>query len=130
MLLNYDDLKSRAHSFLNQAATGNAEHAFSTIVGSTFVHHNPWFPAGAAALCAAMMDASKQCPDKVILIKNSIVDVETQTVCIHSHVIPEPNADGAAVVHLLRFEGGKLVELWDVGQAIEPADTVNRVGMF
>ena len=34
-----------------------------------------------------------------------------------------------AVVHILRFEGGKIVEMWDIGQEI-PADSPNALGMF
>lgn len=34
-----------------------------------------------------------------------------------------------AVVHIVRFEGGKIVELWDLGQEI-PKDSPNALGMF
>jgi predicted SnoaL-like aldol condensation-catalyzing enzyme len=34
-----------------------------------------------------------------------------------------------AVVHILRFEGGKIVEMWDVGQEI-PKDSPNALGVF
>ena len=34
-----------------------------------------------------------------------------------------------AVVHILRFEAGKIVEMWDVGQEI-PRDSPNALGMF
>jgi predicted SnoaL-like aldol condensation-catalyzing enzyme len=34
-----------------------------------------------------------------------------------------------AVVHLFRFEAGKIAELWDVGQA-QPEQMVNQIGMF
>jgi len=36
---------------------------------------------------------------------------------------------GAAVVHIFRFEDDRIVELWDLGQAI-PQDSPNRHGMF
>ena len=34
-----------------------------------------------------------------------------------------------AVMHLLRFEGGRIIELWDVGQQV-PADSPNALGPF
>jgi predicted SnoaL-like aldol condensation-catalyzing enzyme len=33
------------------------------------------------------------------------------------------------VVHLLRFEHGKIVEFWDVAQAV-PEEVENELGMF
>jgi len=33
------------------------------------------------------------------------------------------------VVHILRFEGDRIVELWDIGQEI-PQDSPNEHGMF
>jgi predicted SnoaL-like aldol condensation-catalyzing enzyme len=34
-----------------------------------------------------------------------------------------------AVVHIVRFDGEKIAEMWDVGQAV-PADSPNENGMF
>jgi predicted SnoaL-like aldol condensation-catalyzing enzyme len=34
-----------------------------------------------------------------------------------------------AVVHILRFEQGKIVEMWDVSQQV-PKDSPNKLGMF
>jgi predicted SnoaL-like aldol condensation-catalyzing enzyme len=36
---------------------------------------------------------------------------------------------GGAVVHIFRFEGGLIVELWDVGQDV-PEQSVSENGMF
>jgi hypothetical protein len=33
------------------------------------------------------------------------------------------------VVHLFRFQGDKVVEMWDLGQAV-PADSPNQDGIF
>jgi hypothetical protein len=37
--------------------------------------------------------------------------------------------DGVAVVHIFRFEGERIAELWDVGPPV-PAENPNTVGMF
>lgn len=34
-----------------------------------------------------------------------------------------------AVVHMFRFENGKILEMWDVGQVMEK-DSPNENGMF
>jgi hypothetical protein len=36
---------------------------------------------------------------------------------------------GFATLHLFRFEAGKIVELWDLGQPM-PAESPNKDGMF
>jgi len=77
-----------------------------------------------------MIEASTQCPEKTLIVKNTITDHDAQMVVVHSHVIPIPGTPGAAVVHIFRFDGDKIVELWDVGQAIDPDCTANCDGMF
>ena len=52
-----------------------------------------------------------------------------QLVAVHSKVTMRPGDRGNAVVHLFRFEGNKIVELRDVGQAV-PETTENEHGMF
>ena len=54
---------------------------------------------------------------------------EGDLVAVHSRVQHGPADPGAALVHLFRFEGDRIVELWDVGQEV-PAETVNANGMF
>src|SRR5262249_13848809 len=41
----------------------------------------------------------------------------------------KPGDLGAAVVHIFKFEGNLIVELWDMGQAV-PEDSPNENGMF
>ena len=48
---------------------------------------------------------------------------------VHSHVRQNPNDRGAAVVHIFRFEGDRVVELWDMGQPV-PENSPNENGMF
>lgn len=50
-------------------------------------------------------------------------------VATYSHVQQNPRDLGAAVVHIFRFEGDRIVELWDLGQAI-PQNSSNENGMF
>ena len=50
-------------------------------------------------------------------------------VAVLSHVRREQADIDIAVVHILRFSGGRIVEMWDVGQVI-PKDSPNALGMF
>lgn len=43
--------------------------------------------------------------------------------------MPEAGGIGAAVVHIFRFDDDRIVELWDIGQAV-PEASVNENGMF
>jgi predicted SnoaL-like aldol condensation-catalyzing enzyme len=40
-----------------------------------------------------------------------------------------PGDSGVATIHIFRFEGDRIVELWDVGQAV-PENSLNDNGMF
>ncbi len=47
----------------------------------------------------------------------------------HSHIVLRPGETGISAVHLFRFEGNKIVEMWDCGQPL-PADSPNKDGAF
>ena len=121
------DNKSKAISFLTMASSGNVDEAFAEFVGAEFKHHNPFFEGTAEALKAGMKVNEKQNPAKVMEVKRVLVDGEF--VVTHSHVQPSPEQRGAVVVHIFRFESGKIVELWDVGQPI-PETSLNQNGLF
>ena len=122
-----DNIKDIAVAFLEMASSGEVREAYSQFVGSGFKHHNPFFEGTAEALSAAMEDNARQNPDKVIEVKRVIA--EGDLVVIHSHVRLKSNTPGAAVVHIFRFEHGRIVELWDVGQPV-PENSQNQYGMF
>ena len=50
-------------------------------------------------------------------------------VAVHSRVRQKPGDLGAAVVHIFRFQGDRIVELWDMGQSV-PENSPNENGMF
>jgi predicted SnoaL-like aldol condensation-catalyzing enzyme len=54
---------------------------------------------------------------------------EGDLVMTHSHVRQKPEDFGGVVVHIFRFENGKIVELWDLGQSV-PEESPNQYGMF
>ena len=121
------DNKDIAVAFLEMASSGDVHEAYSQFVGAGFKHHNPFFDGSAASLAVGMEENARQNPDKLIEVKRAIA--EGDFVAVHSHVRLTPNASGAAVVHIFRFENGRIVELWDVGQPV-PNESANQYGMF
>ena len=121
------DLKTLAVRFLGMAAAGRAREAFAEHAAPGFRHHNPWFADGAATLAAAMDENAAAHPGKQLEIQRVLHDGDL--VAIHSRVRMAPGDRGLAVVHILRFEGGRLTELWDVGQPV-PEQSPNDAGMF
>jgi predicted SnoaL-like aldol condensation-catalyzing enzyme len=122
-----NDHKQIAREFLEQVVAVNIDDAYSKYVSSKGKHHNPFFREGFPALQVAMKEDHHQFPNKQFTIKTVIG--EGDLVAVHSHLVIRPNEPGMTVVHLFRFQGEKIVELWDVGQAI-PADSPNHDGAF
>lgn len=119
--------KDAALSFLRMVVAGRVREAYAQHVGPGFVGHNPWFGATAAELMAGMEENQGTNPAKVLEVQRAVA--EGDTVMVHSRVRMAPGDRGVAVVHILRFQGGKVVEMWDVAQPV-PAEMVNAKGMF
>src|SRR5215475_11400055 len=105
--------KEAAIAFLTLASRGDVRAAFDGYASPSFRHHNPFFRGDAASLAAGMEENCKQNPEKTLDVKQAIA--EGDRVALHSHVRMKPGDRGVAVVHLFRFEGGKIAELWDLG---------------
>jgi predicted SnoaL-like aldol condensation-catalyzing enzyme len=106
---------------------GRIEEAYQKHVDMTGRHHNPHFPAGFPALKKAMVENHAQFPHKKITVRNVLGDGDL--VAVHSHIVPAPGDRGIAAVHLFRFHGGRIVELWDCNQPL-PDNSPNRDGAF
>jgi predicted SnoaL-like aldol condensation-catalyzing enzyme len=119
--------KDAAVSFLHLAASGRVREAYAKHVGTGFRHHNPFFEDGAQALMTGMEENARQNPDKRLDVLRALEDGDL--VAVHAHVRHTPDDRGAALVHLFRFEGDRIAELWDIGQPV-PAESVNVNGMF
>ncbi len=121
------DNKEVAASFLQLASSGKVREAYSKFVGAGFRHHNPFFEGSAEALMMAMEENARQNPNKSLEVKHALA--EGDFVAVHAHVWHKPGEPGAAVIHIFRFENGRIVELWDVGQPV-PEESPNQYGMF
>jgi predicted SnoaL-like aldol condensation-catalyzing enzyme len=120
-------LKEKAVSFLQAVASGKVREAYESYVGPDFRHHNPYYRGDRDSLMKAMEENQVESPNKVLEVKLAIQ--EEDKVTTYSHIKQNPDDLGAAVVHIFRFQDGKIVEMWDTGQAI-PEDSPNENGMF
>ena len=115
-----------ALSFLQDAATGRVDAAYGK-VASNFRHHNPYFPGDTESLKAGMAEAYKKFPNTTLVVKHVLEDGDL--IAVHSHVQHSSNTLPIAAVHMFRFEGDEIAELWDVAMEA-PQDSPNENGMF
>ncbi len=119
--------KQAAVAFLEMAVAGHVDEAYDKYVDLRGKHHNAYFPAGFAALKQSQLANRSQFPDVRIEIKHVLGDGDL--VAVHSHVILKPREMEVAALHLFRFAGDRIVEMWDLGQPVL-AELPNEDGMF
>lgn len=113
--------------FLRMCARGEVRDAYDRHVAAGFVHHNAWFPGDRESLLLAMEKSAATEPNKAFEPR-LVVDGGDRVVVL-SHLVRAGADREMAVVHILRFEAGRIAEMWDIGQEI-PADSPNALGMF
>jgi len=119
--------KERAMQFLQLVVAGRIDEAYERYVDMSGRHHNPSSAAGFPALKQAMVENHAAFPEKRITIRNVISD--GNLVAVHSHVELDPGDKHIAVVHIFRFSGKRITEMWDIGQPL-PGDAPNNDGAF
>ena len=121
---NHKDIATR---FLRLAASGRAAEAAAADIAPGFRHHNPYFAGDGPSLFAAMDRNAREHPDKRIDIQRVLGDGDF--VAVHSRVTHGAEDRGFGTVHIFRFDGERIAELWDLAQAV-PEDSPNANGMF
>jgi predicted SnoaL-like aldol condensation-catalyzing enzyme len=101
--------------------------AFETWVDPGYIQHNPMAESGRDAAVGFLEPFFAQHPDISYSIKRIIAD--GKLVAVHSHGSFAPGDRGIAVVDILRVEGCKVMEHWDVVQSV-PEKAANSNGMF
>ncbi len=101
--------------------------AFEKWVVPGYIQHNPMAATGRDAAIAFLEPFMKSNPNVSYSIKRIIAD--GNLVAVHSHGKFAPQDRGVAVVDILRVEGCKVVEHWDVVQPV-PEKSANENGMF
>lgn len=119
--------KDAAVSFLRLVSAGKVREAYEMYVSPEFRHHNAFFRGDADSLRAAMEENFTANPEKTLETLRALEDGDL--VAVHSRMIRKPGTLPVAVVHIFRFQGDRVVELWDVGQPV-PETSPNQYGMF
>lgn len=120
--------KQIAVRFLELAAAGEVDEAYSNYTALNFKHHNPYYAGDATSLREGMRESAAETPNKVFDVQHVIE--EGDLVAVHSKLEMQMNGlTTLAVVHICRFENGKIAEFWDIGQ-VQPDPLVNENGMF
>jgi predicted SnoaL-like aldol condensation-catalyzing enzyme len=119
--------KDAAVSFLRLVASGKVREAYQKYVAPNLRHHNPFFRGDATSLTIAMDENAAKNPNKVLEIQRALEDGDL--VAVHTRVRQKPGELGAAAVHIFKFQGDRVVELWDVGQPA-PENSPNENSMF
>ena len=119
--------KNAAIEFLQLVASGKVRDGFDRFVGPGFRHHNPYFAGDPDSLKAAMEAAAAENPLTTLEVQRTLQDGDL--VAVHSKLRHEPNDRGLATVHICRFEGERIVEMWDLWLA-PPENSPNQNGMF
>ena len=125
--MQQSDRKQSAISFLKLAASGHLDEAYGNHISPNFRHHNPYFAGDAESLKKGMAEAAAKFPDTTLEVQH--IFEEGELVAVHSRVQHGLDEPEISVVHIFRFEGDRIAELWDVGQQ-QPKDSPNEYGMF
>ena len=95
------------------------EEAVAKYGGPVYIQHNPQAADGFDAFIAFVNSFTQQFPQLHVDIKRVIG--ECNMVVTHSHITTSPHDRGSAVADIFRLNRqGKVVEHWDVLQAVPP----------
>lgn len=96
-------------------------------VGNRYVQHNPNAADGPEGFKQFIAFLRDKYPNSHSEIVTSFVDGDY--VILHVHAVREPGTRGNAIIDIFKLENGKIVEHWDVTQAI-PEKTASGNSMF
>lgn len=118
--------KEIATSFLQLASSGKVREAYEKYIHPQFRHHNAYFKGDRESLLKGMEENAKQFPNKTYETLRALED--GNLVVIHGKV--KLSADSQwSVIHIFRFEEGKIIELWEASQQVLK-DSPNKNGIF
>lgn len=119
--------KEAAVSFLKLSGGGKVREAYKSYVAPDFRHHNAYFKGDAESLARGMEDNHKEFPNKVLEIQRVLED--GLFVAVHLRVRLTADGVDIALIHIFRFEGNRIAELWEAAQQV-PEHSPNDNGVF
>lgn len=121
--------KQIAIAFYNAALNDKDWEKTRSFIGNRYVQHNLGAIDGPEGLKAHIEFLRRDFPHNRGEIKHALADGDL--VALHIHNRRSPELRGNAVVDIFRIENGKVVEHWDVVQAIpDPDKAKNPNTMF
>jgi predicted SnoaL-like aldol condensation-catalyzing enzyme len=121
--------KQIAIEFYNAALNEKNWEKTRSMIGNRYVQHNLNAIDGPEGLKAHIEFLKRDFPKNRGEIKQALADGDL--VALHVHNRRSPELRGNAVVDIFRIENGKVVEHWDVVQAIpDPDKAKNKNTMF
>jgi predicted SnoaL-like aldol condensation-catalyzing enzyme len=119
--------KKAGVDFLQLVTAGKIDEAYEKYIDLSGKHHNPFTPAGFPALQKGMKEADSKFPHKQYTVLHVLGDADR--VAVHARLVLVPGETTLSVVHMMRFQGEKIVEFWDFVQPLTP-DSPNQDGLF
>ncbi len=113
--------------FFDLVVSGEFREWFDKHTGPDLIHHNQYFEGDRESLILAIEEDARRNPDKQVEIKLTLA--EGDLVTTFSHVKQNPDDPGFALAHFFRFEDSRVVEMWDINQAILE-ESPNENGIF
>ena len=113
--------------FYNLALNDKNVEKAKTYLGEVYIQHNPVAQDGPEGFVGFINYLKGQFPQNHNEIKAAFVDGDH--VFLHVHSKRTPDALGSAIIDIFRVDNGKIVEHWDVIQAI-PEQSANNNTMF
>ena len=102
---------TRLPSFSCKCAARRGAQAYDRHVAAGFVHHNAWFPGDRESLLLAMEKSAAIRAGTRRSEPRQVVDGGDR-VAVLSRLARADAGVEIAVVHILRFEGGRIAEMW------------------
>ena len=120
--------KETVVAFYDAAINDKDFEAASVYLGDKYIQHNPLAADGPEGLEAFLGFAKENLSSFKVEFKRVLADGDF--VVVHAHATSgQPDDRGSAVMDIFRLENGKVVEHWDVIQAI-PETARNENTMF
>jgi predicted SnoaL-like aldol condensation-catalyzing enzyme len=119
--------KKTVIAFYDAAINDKDFAAASAYMGDKYIQHNPLAADGPEGLQAFLGFAKENLGGFKVEFKRVLADGDF--VIVHAHAKNGPDDRGSAVMDIFRLENGKVVEHWDVIQAI-PETAQNNNTMF